>query len=178
MDLRFLRTKKNIINAFIELRAKKALEKITVKELSDIALINKATFYSHYKDIYDLSEQLEKESIESVFNDIPHPEYLVTNPKLGIIELTSALFSQSHLFNILFSESRSNFFAKQLESALKNNIFKNFPEFANNLEIDILLSVLIQGGFHAFLSHSTCDNNKVIDILGNISECLCLNYKQ
>ena len=35
MDLRIERTRRSIINAFIELRSKKSLEKITIKELSD-----------------------------------------------------------------------------------------------------------------------------------------------
>ena len=55
MDLRTERTKRSIINAFLELRSQKPLEKITVKELSELAFINKATFYTHYQDIYDLS---------------------------------------------------------------------------------------------------------------------------
>ena len=59
MDLRVQKTQRSIINALIELRSKKNLEKITVKELAERAEINKATFYQHYKDIYDLSEQLE-----------------------------------------------------------------------------------------------------------------------
>ena len=54
MDLRRQRTKNSIINAFIQLRASKPLEKITVKELSELAYINKATFYTYYQDIYDL----------------------------------------------------------------------------------------------------------------------------
>ena len=54
MDLRIEKTEKGIKNAFIELRSKKPLEKITVRELCEIARINKSTFYSHYKDIYDL----------------------------------------------------------------------------------------------------------------------------
>lgn len=41
MDLRAQRTRRSIINAFIELRALKPLEKITVKELSERALITK-----------------------------------------------------------------------------------------------------------------------------------------
>lgn len=43
MDLRKQRTKNSIINAFIQLRASKPLEKITVKELAELAYINKAT---------------------------------------------------------------------------------------------------------------------------------------
>ena len=58
MDLRIVKTKKAIINAFLSLRAKRPLEKITVKELCEMAIINKSTFYSHYADIYELSDSL------------------------------------------------------------------------------------------------------------------------
>ena len=55
MDLRTERTKRSITNAYLELRKQKPIEKITVKELSEVAFINKATFYTHYSDIYDLA---------------------------------------------------------------------------------------------------------------------------
>ena len=67
MDLREKRTKRNIKNAFISLRKTKALERITVKELAELAEISKATFYLHYCDIYDLSDQLQKEVIQDIF---------------------------------------------------------------------------------------------------------------
>ena len=59
MDLRVQRTRMNIRDAFIELRSRKPIEKITVKELAEAAFINKATFYQHYADLYDLSESME-----------------------------------------------------------------------------------------------------------------------
>lgn len=62
MDLRTIKTKRNIKNAFIQLRTKKPLERITVKELAELAEISKATFYLHYHDVYDLSDQLQKKS--------------------------------------------------------------------------------------------------------------------
>lgn len=119
MDLRIERTRKSIINAFIELRARKPLEKITVKELSELAYINKATFYSHYKDIYDLAEQLENDAIASVILSIPHPDKLLTDPKEGVAELTNAMLSQSRLFSILFSGNRAANFSQKIEAALK-----------------------------------------------------------
>ena len=63
MDLRIEKTRNSIVNTFLELRSKKDLEKITVKELCEKAQINKSTFYSHYHDIYDLSEHLEDEVV-------------------------------------------------------------------------------------------------------------------
>ena len=46
MDLRIEKTEKAIKNAFMELRSKKPLEKISVRELCALACINKSTFYS------------------------------------------------------------------------------------------------------------------------------------
>ena len=74
MDLRVQRTRKNIRDAFIELRSRKPIEKITVKELAEAAFINKATFYQHYEDLYDLSESMENELIDNIISSIPHPE--------------------------------------------------------------------------------------------------------
>ena len=46
----------------MELRAQKPLEKIKVKELCDLACINKSTFYAHYQDIYALANAMEDEN--------------------------------------------------------------------------------------------------------------------
>jgi len=177
MDLRIQRTRKNIINAFIELRAAKPLEKITVKELSDLAFINKATFYTHYKDIYDLAEQLENEAVASVMNDIPHPEYLVTHPKQSIVELASAFLRRGNLFEILFSGSRKEILIERVENSLKEKIYNIYPEYKTDLEKELLLSVLIHGGFRTFTKYTDENFDKVIDILGDISECLIQNYE-
>ena len=74
MDIRIEKTKTAIHNTFLELRSKKPLEKITIKELCEKAQINKSTFYSHYKDIYDLSDQLETDVVASVIEAIPNPQ--------------------------------------------------------------------------------------------------------
>lgn len=51
-------TRMNIYNAFITLRKKKSLEKLTIRELCDTAGINRSTFYAYYHDIYDLSDKI------------------------------------------------------------------------------------------------------------------------
>ncbi|MBO5032547.1 MAG: TetR/AcrR family transcriptional regulator [Lachnospiraceae bacterium] len=171
MDLRIERTRRSIINAFIELRSRKPLEKITVKELAELAFINKATFYSHYKDIYDLSEQLENETIDMILANIPHPEELLTKPKPFVEILSAAFTSQNSLLEILFSGSRTHVFINKVEERMKHQIFSIYPEYKDSLEWDILLSFLIQGGFRAFLSHSNeVDNAYLIDIVGTINE--------
>ena len=176
MDLRIERTRRSIINAFIELRSQKPIEKITIKELAELACINKATFYSHYEDIYDLAEQLEKETISSIVKGIAHPDMLVTNPKLVVTELCVALHAHDSLLHILFSGSRAGFMVNHLESILKEEVYTLYPEHKNNLKLDIILSVLIHGDFHAFLSHTEYKIDDVNQILGEIAECLVNNY--
>lgn len=66
MDLRKKKTLRAIRQAFYDLRKQKKLEAITVTELCRSAEISKAAFYLHYRDIYDLSEKLQAEVIESV----------------------------------------------------------------------------------------------------------------
>ena len=74
MDLRVVKTKRSIKAAFLELRRKKPIEKITVKELADLAMINKGTFYLHYQDIYNLSDEIENEFIDDIIKDVPELE--------------------------------------------------------------------------------------------------------
>ena len=57
-DLRVKRTKKLIIGAFINLLRKKKFDKISIQEIADDAMINRATFYAHYADKQDLYDSL------------------------------------------------------------------------------------------------------------------------
>lgn len=57
-DPRILRTRKLIMDSFIELSSKKEFKDITVKDITTEAMINRATFYYHFKDIYDLLEKV------------------------------------------------------------------------------------------------------------------------
>lgn len=70
-DLRVIKTKKNIKEEFRKLLKNKPIEKITVTELAENALINKGTFYLHYTDIYDLYEDVIKDFIKETFGTLP-----------------------------------------------------------------------------------------------------------
>ncbi len=153
-DLRILKTRNSIINAFITLRAKKNLDKITVKELADLAMINKATFYLHYKDIYDLSDTLENDALEQIIKAMPDPELMFSNPEQGTKDLFQAFAAQGQLCNILFSGDRFDIFVRKIDHSIKEYIYQKYPEKRNDLQTNILLSIINYGGFHAY------ENNK------------------
>lgn len=57
MDPRALRTRKLIMDSFIILSEKKDFPDITVKDITTEAMINRATFYYHFEDKYDLLDK-------------------------------------------------------------------------------------------------------------------------
>ena len=173
MDLRVERTKRSIKEAFIKLRKEKPLEKITVKELAELAFINKATFYSHYQDIYDLSEQLENEVVASIMDNLPSPEALLWNPRENARQLALAISSQKGMLDTLFSGNRAALLEHKIEIYIGRKICDQYPELEENMQGKIILSMLVHGGFYIFTQYGEKYNVKeVMQIIGDINECL------
>ena len=168
MDLRVEKTKRSIINAFLNLRSRKPLEKITVKELAELAQINKATFYLHYHDIYELSESLEKEVVESTLHNIEHPEYIFKDTKQFIRELTISFSANEQLIKILFEGNRSGSFITLFETKVIELIKKAYPEYDPDIERRMVMTYLIYGGYYTYFHY--CDNG-IEPVLKIIEEC-------
>lgn len=75
MSIKSNKTKKLIIDTLVKLMGEKDFDKITVKDLTDALDINRGTFYLHYKDKYDLLEQIENEILGEI------NEIIVTSQK-------------------------------------------------------------------------------------------------
>lgn len=63
LDPRIVRTRKLIMDAFIQLSKIKDFEHITIKDITETATINRATFYYHFSDKYKLLEQVINEDM-------------------------------------------------------------------------------------------------------------------
>lgn len=177
MDLRVERTKKSIKEAFLKLRAEKPLEKITVKELAELAYINKATFYSHYQDIYDLSEQLEDEAVDSIIDNLPSPEELLWNSRENARQLALTISSQKDILDILFSGNRTALLEHKIEVCIGKKICEQYPELEENLQGKIILSILVHGGFYIFNQYGEkYDVKEIIKTVSDINECLIENF--
>ncbi|WP_242362097.1 TetR/AcrR family transcriptional regulator [Limosilactobacillus antri] len=77
-DMRKIRTRREIQQAIAELLLQKPFSKITVKDIVDKALINRNTFYLHYRDKYDLIEQILTSMIDQAdisVNDFIHQPF-------------------------------------------------------------------------------------------------------
>jgi AcrR family transcriptional regulator len=56
VDPRILRTRKLLMDAFANLTLRKDFKDITIKDITDEATVNRATFYAHFEDKYELME--------------------------------------------------------------------------------------------------------------------------
>lgn len=73
MDPRVLRTHKLLLEALIELSAERGFDAITVGDIARRATVNRATFYRHYQDKYDLLEQIFQEAVHQFTSDLGPP---------------------------------------------------------------------------------------------------------
>lgn len=59
-------TKANLRQAFWMLYERKPLQKITVKQITDLAGYNRGTFYLYFKDVHDLLDNIENKVLEVI----------------------------------------------------------------------------------------------------------------
>lgn len=179
-DLRIIKTRRSIKEAFMELIMMKPVNKITVTELAERAEISKGTFYLHYLDIYDLYNRLVEEvanKIAESFN--PYPD-LFTAPETFV---RTFMFAQNSQFtvsltpaqrkilsekNIKFSDNYPSCFI----DAFKTQIYKVgklVPCLENDMKIEFLitgmLSIIIK---YPVLSHDIKQKELMIQYLTTI----------
>ena len=65
-DLRVRRTRRALQQALIQLTTEKGFEAITVQDLTERAEVNRATFYRHYQDKYELVMAMIKEVLDEL----------------------------------------------------------------------------------------------------------------
>ena len=102
-DLRIVKTKRAIRDAFMEIRVKQPLNKVRVRDICEKALINKSTFYHHYTDVYDLSDKLENEVLAACFESFEYRDRLLTDPLLFLENVPAAMNKQEAQIDVLFS---------------------------------------------------------------------------
>ena len=169
MDIRIEKTKRAISNVFLELRAAKPLEKITIKELCAKAQINKSTFYSHYHDIYDLSEQMENELVASVIDSISDPEKIFEDPEKFTMELMLGYISCGPMLHLLFSGTRIGELPRKMELYFKKKLYQIDPSCKDSPMKNTAITYTIYGGYHAFMENRQYGDEQTASLIGQLA---------
>lgn len=114
-DRRVKYTKMVIIESLIKLLNQKPFSKITTKEICEVADINRATFYSHYLDQYDLLHQIQKEVVDGITNYIrSYDKNSNEAPKEMIVMVLEYMKENAELFDVLLNSDSENEFQQDL----------------------------------------------------------------
>lgn len=155
-DLRVVRTKKLIKEAFITLIQKKGFDALTIQDIADQAFINRATFYLHYQDKYDLLEQICDTYLKELINIINNPFQLENEKIKGqMIETTLKKVFENieknlDFYKVMLGPNGIPDFSNRVEQSLFDKFKANFITVVgdlNKLEIpaDFLIKYISSG---------------------------------
>ncbi|PID03500.1 MULTISPECIES: TetR/AcrR family transcriptional regulator [unclassified Sporosarcina] len=94
-DPRIQRTRKLIMDSFMELSNIKEFKEITITDIAAEAMINRATFYYHFEDIYDLLEKVLSEVLLVNLNCSNYPHNELTEEAITSIFVAITNFQKS-----------------------------------------------------------------------------------
>ncbi|WP_078380085.1 TetR/AcrR family transcriptional regulator [Sutcliffiella halmapala] len=151
IDPRITRTRNLIMEAFVELSMKKEFKDITIKDITDKATVNRATFYSHFTDKYQLLDAALTENLmEKVFNEIKLYDELseetIVKIFLSITTFQAELSSQCRRSYDAFMSTIEAKLKAELEDLLYKLLMKNQPE--ENLETLRIGAVMLSWGIY------------------------------
>jgi AcrR family transcriptional regulator len=132
-DRRVRKTKRQLQDALILLMKEKGISEITVREISELADINRGTFYLHYKDIIDMVMQIENEMFTE-FNRILNArslEELKDNTALVFEDVFTYMAENATLCSVLLSPNGDIAFLQKLKDVVKEKCYSNWDAWYN-----------------------------------------------
>lgn len=126
MDPRIIRTRQLIMDAFMQLTVEKDFKNITIKDITSRATVNRATFYYHFFDKYDLLEKvLAEDVLKGVLENVNSHDALTPESMKNIF--TSILQFQKGL--ALRCARSYEAFTPKIETIVKEELARIFRGF-------------------------------------------------
>lgn len=156
-DLRILRTKKLIGEAFIQLMQEKSYEAITIQNIADKALINRATFYLHYTDKQDLLNKISDEILQELASKYPpidnqKKEFKISETELIVSASLETIGKNATFYRVMLGREGVNVFRNKLQELITNRLEKVFIEYGLKEEyLPIPKGLMVQYVYYLFM---------------------------
>ena len=155
-DRRVIKTKRAIRNAFAALIAEKDLNDITIKDISDVADINRTTVYNYYGGIHEILDEIENElvsSFEKVIQEIDFPRNL-ENPNKIFETLTDVINEDMEFYSQLMKIDANSHLVRKIVSALKIRVKQTLAQRlpADKKKIELIADFITSGMLSAYQS--------------------------
>ena len=158
-DRRVRRTKKQLTESLAKLLCEKPLKNITVREISELADISRGTFYLHYRDVYDMVEQLQNEMFDRLNEiiDVCDKESPVERLNSILKAMLELLDENRELSKCLLSKNGDAVFTDRVKQQILTRCFQ--PIYDNR-------------SFNPAIDFKYFSNFIISGSVGVISECL------
>lgn len=143
-DRRIKYTKTVLRDSLITLLQNKPIEKISVKELCELADVNRSTFYAHYADPYDLLKQIELDMINDLsvyLSDIDEPGVEPESLE-QLISIFEYIIENAEICKVLLGEHGETEFIKDIFMVVQRRMLKAWGE-KTKVDAETLESLLI-----------------------------------
>lgn len=91
-----IQTKEKLTNAFWQLYEKNPYDQITVREITELAGFNRSTFYTYFKDVYDVLEQTEDEIYRLLEEEFDRSRFCNRKQIASSIQFIGAFLEKNH----------------------------------------------------------------------------------
>ena len=177
MDRRVIRTKKAIRNAFAQLLSVKELDDITVKDIAELADINRKTFYNYYSGVHMILEETENEIVEdfeAAIRDLP-PDKLVREPYLLFSRLSAIINADIDFYEPLMKVNRSSSLIAKVSEMLKQKLRESYAAFSRVGEetFNIMVDFTFSGLFSVYQSWFNSERRQSIEEISRTLSTLC-----
>lgn len=163
------KSKRYIINVFLQIRAHKELERITVTEICEMADIHKSTFYKYFRDVYDLSAFLQQEVIDRIAQTLPDLENITKNRQQFTKDILMAYEANKQQISTLFSGSQSY----RLPILVKEKILRVLDDLEiqtiDRRELVMKVDFYIYGTYYAFIEENDMNEMEKIDFISKLA---------
>ena len=151
-DRRVRRTKRLLTLALTELLQTKQINEITIRELTELADVNRATFYLYYKDIADMLGKMEDDlfrKLDAIAQTHEHEhEDLALEVKPILLDLFRFVRENQEITRALLSPNGDMNFLHRLYEAIRERILDCWKDLASTVseeEFDYRYSFVIFG---------------------------------
>ena len=129
-DRRVRRTKKLLTQALTQLLQEKQINEITVKELTDLADMNRGTFYLYYKDMFDMLEKIEDGMFEALDEIVSLHEHsdVSQQTKPILLDLFHFIEENQEMCRVLLSPHGDMNFLHRLNEVVREKCLKAWPD--------------------------------------------------
>lgn len=172
-----IRSRKMIREAFLELLKEKNVSKITVSGIVSKADLNRSTFYAHYTDVRAITEEIENEVIDKMFEILKKFEFknFFNDPTSLLLEVSRFLESNQDTYKILLKLNEAETFLKKLKNVFIKYMISDtdiIEHLKNSKMVNLRISYFAGGIINMyqdwFNGNLNCSLNDIALEVGNL----------